>query len=156
MGLIRVQQEVQVSVYEVVGMIQIWPNQKRGRKNIFPSFLILREIGNKKNQGLKNEDWEHRIGTWLPRAFLEKNKKFSFPKVTFFLFTNVIFFLIEKYHLNNLGSFFYPLLTIHLIWDAYDTRSRKHLDQEGLRKISALSATIVCRVELGGIHSLWS
>lgn len=80
--------------------------------------------------------------------FLKKKKKSSgFPKVTFFLFTNVFFFLIEKYHLNNLSLSFYPFLTIHLIWDASGRRNRKHLDQEGLRKILALSAPVTCRVQ---------
>lgn len=122
--------------------------ERERKKNIFTSFLLLREIGSKKNQGLKNGGWENRRQTWLPRAFLGGGgEKFRVSRSDSFLFTNVFFLHVEKYHLDNLGSSFYPFLTAHLIWDAYDTRSRKHLDQEGLRKISALSATIACWVQ---------
>lgn len=95
--------EVQKSVYEIIGMIRVWPHQRRGRKKYrfspfgFRGRWEIRKIGASGMGG--TEEGED--------GFLEPlwggGGKSRVSKSDFSLLTNVFFFLLEKYHLHNLS-----------------------------------------------------
>lgn len=106
------------------GMVQICPNRKMERKNTFLSWSWGRwEIRTMRVSRMGTEDVEYENG--FSDHFLKKKSR-EFPKVAFsssqMCFSS---FLRKKYHLSNLSSSFYPLLTTHLIWHAYKTKKQK-------------------------------
>lgn len=148
--------------------------EERERKKIFPSFFILREIGNE-NHSLKNGGGESRTWKGLPESLLEGKKAQTVSQSDFFFFTNV-FFSVLRILISIISSSFYSLLTLHSIWDAYKTKKhtsvRKVRKRSGLRRLplpagaknqsrqshgEARPAKALGRgPELGGGHSLWS
>lgn len=82
-------------------------SEESEEKKTFLTFLILRAVGNKKNQGRKKgtEEGEYEHG-FLEPLLGGKKKKSSISKNDLFLFTEVFFFLTEKYHLHDLSSSF--------------------------------------------------
>lgn len=152
----------EISVWNYRNDPNLATSEESEEKKTFLTFLILRAVGNKKNQGRKKgtEEGEYEHG-FLEPLLGGKKKSPAFPKMTFSSSQRCFSSLRRNIISMILVHPFYSLLTIHLIWDAYDTGSREHLDQESLRKISALSATVACRDQSQGVatafdHKPWT
>lgn len=95
----------------------------------------------RKTQSLKYRTKHGKYAGGFRDAFLKRRS----PEVAFS--SSHFLFLFQIYQLSNLSSSFYLLLTIHLMWDAYETQKQKASCQEGLTKISSLPAPIACWVQ---------
>lgn len=131
-------------------MIQIWPNQKRERKNIFPSFLIWREIGNKKNQGLENVEYE--CGFLEP--FLGEKKSSEFPQSAFFSSSQVCFSSLLR---NSISIILVHPFILSLLFIWFEMLRTQEAESILMRKDEKdLSFVCYCRLpspELGGSHT---
>lgn len=109
---------------QACGMSQIWPTQKIEKiSSHLPWSWGRWEIRNIRVSRMGTEEVKYENGFLDP--FLGKKNVERISKSGFFFLTNVIFFLFEEYHLDNLSSSFCLLLTIRLTWNAYKTKKQK-------------------------------
>lgn len=139
----------QRSAYEITGMKE-WSkfDHSEDRENIFPSALILREMGNKKYQSVKNGDWGSKVWKWLSRSLLGKKKMLrEFPKVAFS--SSQMCFSSCLRNITSITLVHPFVFFLLFVWPEMliKPRNRKRLDQEGLKKISSSSSTITCWVQ---------
>lgn len=139
----------QRSAYE----LQAWRNDpnltnSEDRENIFPSALILREMGNKKYQSVKNGHWGSKVWEWLSRSLLGEKKNVERISKSAFSSSQMRFSscLRSITSITLVHPFVFFLL---FVWPEMliKPRNRMRLDQEGLKKISSSSSTITCWVQ---------
>lgn len=132
-------------------------SEESKEKNTFLTFWILRAVGNKKNQGRKKGTEEGEYEHDFLEPLLGEQKKSSISKNDLFLFTEVLFFLMEKYHLHDRSSSFlfspYYSFDLRCLWHRKQRASRSGKSEKDLGFVC------YCRLpgpESGSSHGLWS